>query len=90
MTLATPAATLAGVDEAARRIRGIRRVLVGTLLLNTLVAVLKLIYGRSTHTLALEADGYHSLTDGANNVLGLLSLWWASRPPDSKDRKSVV
>lgn len=84
MTLATPAATLAGVDEAARRNQGIRRVLVGTLLLNTLVAVLKLSYGKATHTLALEADGYHSLTDGANNVLGLVSLWWSSRPPDSE------
>jgi cation diffusion facilitator family transporter len=54
-----------------------------TLALNVLVAVLKVIYGRLTHTLSLQADGYHSLTDGANNVLGLIGMWWASRPPDA-------
>src|SRR6185436_7542503 len=37
-----------------------------------------------THTLWLEADGFHSLTDGGNNILGLLGIWWSTRPPDSK------
>ena len=63
---------------------GVRRVLWLTLGLNVLVAVLKLIYGSLTHTLSLRADGFHSLTDGSNNVLGLLGMWWAARPPDSK------
>jgi cation diffusion facilitator family transporter len=66
------------------RARGVRLVLLLTLGLNVLVAVLKLVYGRWTHTLSLQADGYHSLTDGSNNVLGLLGVWWATRPPDSK------
>jgi cation diffusion facilitator family transporter len=66
------------------RMRGIRRVLLLTLVLNVLVAVLKIIYGSLTHTLSLRADGFHSLTDGTNNVLGLLGIWWATRPPDSK------
>ena len=61
-----------------------RFVLLLTLGLNVLVAVLKLVYGKWTHTLSLQADGYHSLTDGSNNVLGLLGVWWATRPPDSK------
>jgi len=55
-----------------------------TLGLNVLVAALKLAYGNLTHTLSLEADGFHSLTDGGNNVLGLFGIWWATRPPDSK------
>ena len=63
---------------------GVRRVLWLTLGLNLLVAVLKLIYGSLTHTLSLRADGFHSLTDGSNTVLGLLGMWWAARPPDSK------
>jgi cation diffusion facilitator family transporter len=62
----------------------VRRVLLLTLGLNALVAALKLAYGRLTHTLSLEADGFHSLTDGGNNVLGLLGIWWSTRPPDSK------
>jgi len=63
---------------------GVRRVLWLTLGLNLLVAVLKLVYGSLTHTLSLRADGFHSLADGSNNVLGLLGMWWAARPPDSK------
>jgi cation diffusion facilitator family transporter len=59
-------------------------VLLLTLLLNALVAGLKIAYGRATHTLSLEADGFHSLTDGGSNVLGLLGIWWSTRPPDSK------
>ncbi len=54
-----------------------------TLALNLLVAVLKLVYGTLTHTQSLRADGFHSLTDGSNNVLGLVSVWWAMRPPDA-------
>ena len=55
-----------------------------TLGLNVLVAVLKIFYGSVTHTLALRADGFHSLTDGANNVMGLVGVWWSTRPPDEK------
>jgi len=71
-------------DSLEARNAGVRRVLWLTLALNTLVAVLKLVYGSMTHTLSLRADGFHSLTDGSNNVLGLLGMWWAARPPDSK------
>lgn len=53
-----------------------------TLLLNGLVAALKIACGRLSHTLSLEADGFHSLTDGGSNVLGLLGIWWSARPPD--------
>jgi cation diffusion facilitator family transporter len=59
-------------------------VLLLTLLLNVLVAGLKIAYGKFTHTLSLEADGFHSLTDGGSNVLGLLGIWWSRRPPDTK------
>jgi cation diffusion facilitator family transporter len=72
------------VDAAAGRNRAIRRVLLLTLALNALVAVSKLVYGTLTHTLSLRADGFHSLTDGGNNLLGLLGMWWSTRPPDSK------
>jgi cation diffusion facilitator family transporter len=69
---------------AARRGLEIRRVLFVTLLLNLLVAVAKLVYGTLTHTQSLRADGFHSLTDGTNNLLGLVSVWWSLRPPDKE------
>jgi cation diffusion facilitator family transporter len=72
------------VDPAARRAQEIRRVLLITLGLNVLVAALKLAYGTMSHTLSLQADGFHSLTDGTNNVLGLVGIWWSARPPDDK------
>ena len=68
----------------AQRTREIRRVLLVTLGLNLLVAGMKLAAGTLTHTLSVRADGFHSLTDGVSNVLGLLGVWWASRPPDAK------
>lgn len=73
--------TAAAPDQ---RTRGIRRVLLFTLLLNLVVAVLKLVVGTVTHTLSVRADGFHSLTDGFSNVIGLVGMWWASRPPDEK------
>lgn len=66
------------------RMLGIRRVLLFTLLLNALVALLKIVVGTITHTLSVRADGFHSLTDGFSNLLGLAGMWWASRPPDAE------
>src|SRR3954465_2170560 len=85
MTAPTSAASLRPLlDPAARRAQAIRRVLLVTLVLNVLVAALKLVYGTLSHTLSLRADGFHSLTDGTNNVLGLVGIWWSARPPDDK------
>ena len=47
---------------------GVRRVLLITLLLNVVVCVAKILVGKLSGSMAMVADGYHSLTDGANNV----------------------
>ncbi|MEB3293973.1 MAG: cation diffusion facilitator family transporter [Synechococcales bacterium] len=60
----------------------VKRVLVITLLLNLLVMGIKLAIGLTSHSLSLVADGLHSLTDGANNVLGLFATRLASPLPD--------
>lgn len=80
---------------STERARSIRRVLLFTLLLNALVASMKLVVGTLTNTLSVRADGFHSLTDGLSNLVGLVGIWWASRPPDAKhpyghDRMEVV
>lgn len=60
----------------------IRRVLWVTLALNVAVAVAKIAYGHTAHALSIRADGFHSLTDSSNNLVGLLGVRWASRPAD--------
>jgi cation diffusion facilitator family transporter len=65
-----------------RRERDIRRVLWVVLALNIAVALAKLFYGLFSRSVAMQADGIHSLFDGASNVVGLVGLWFASRPTD--------
>jgi cation diffusion facilitator family transporter len=62
---------------------GVRRVLWWTLLLNAGVSLGKIIVGRWTRSMAMEADGYHSMTDAANNIVGLVITSFAYAPPDS-------
>jgi cation diffusion facilitator family transporter len=66
------------------KFRKIQRVLVYVLFLNLAVAFAKIIYGNLTGTLSLIADGYHSLFDGASNIIGLAGSFIAARPPDSE------
>jgi cation diffusion facilitator family transporter len=62
--------------------RGVRRVLWITLGLNVVVSVAKILVGKLSGSMAMVADGYHSLTDGANNVAGLVVTGYAYAPPD--------
>jgi cation diffusion facilitator family transporter len=61
---------------------GVRYVLVITLILNESVALAKIIYGYHTGSIGMTSDGFHSLFDGVSNVIGLVGIWIASRPPD--------
>ena len=62
--------------------QGVRRVLIITLLLNLVVSAGKIAVGMLSGSLAMVADGYHSLVDGANNVIGLIVAAFAYAPPD--------
>ncbi len=73
----------AAIDAAREhRTRSIRRVLVVVLGLNVLVAAAKLGYGVFSGSVAMSADGVQSLLDGLANVVGLVGIAIASRPPD--------
>jgi hypothetical protein len=61
--------------------QAVRKVLVITLVLNLLVVGLKSLVGFWTGSLSLLADALHSVTDSANNVLGLVTNQLASRTP---------
>lgn len=83
---ANTAPALAAVSDvgpaATERGRQIRRILWVVLALNLLVAGAKLGYGYISGSVAMTADGFHSLLDGFANVVGLAGIAAASRPPD--------
>jgi cation diffusion facilitator family transporter len=58
-------------------------VLSQVLVLNVLVAASKYVVGWSVGSLTLVADAVHSSLDASSNVVGLLGVWAASRPPDA-------
>ena len=60
----------------------VRFVLLYTLLLKLLVTAAKLIVGYLTGSLSIIADGLDSLFDGVTNVIGLIAIYVARRPPD--------
>ncbi len=62
--------------------RRIRRVLWTILLLNVSVAAAKLGWGLVSGSIAMQADGFHSMFDGTSNVVGLVGMYLASRPAD--------
>ncbi len=62
--------------------RAVKRVLIIVLVLNLAVAVTKLIIGRLIGSISMVADGFHSLTDSASNIIGLAGITLAARPPD--------
>ncbi len=69
------------LDSSATR-AGVQRVLWLTLVLNLGVSGGKVIVGLLSGSLAMVADGYHSLVDGSNNVIGLIVAAYAFAPPD--------
>jgi cation diffusion facilitator family transporter len=47
-----------------------------------MVAVAKLILGYATGAVSIVSDGFHSLTDSASNIFGLVGLRASRKPPD--------
>jgi cation diffusion facilitator family transporter len=72
--------TVKDASEIART--SVRRVLLVTLLLNLAVSGGKIVVGMISGSLSMLADGYHSLLDGSNNVIGLVVTAFAFAPPD--------
>jgi cation diffusion facilitator family transporter len=62
----------------------IRRVLVGLLVANIAVVIIKFVVGWATGSLAVFGDAIHSSVDALNNVLGLAVMRVASKGPDDE------
>ena len=61
----------------------VRQVLVRILFLNLAVALAKIVFGQLSGSISILSDGFHSLTDGASNVVALVGLRLAQEPPDA-------
>jgi len=70
------------MPQAATRYDAVRRILRGVGALNLLVAGAKLATGWLIGSISMVADGFHSVTDASSNVVGLVGLAVARRPPD--------
>jgi cation diffusion facilitator family transporter len=57
-------------------------VLYKVLFLNLIVAVAKIALGLSSGAVSVLSDGFHSLTDTASNVVGIIGVRIAGTPPD--------
>jgi len=65
------------------RYTAVSRVLVRVLWVNLAVAVAKIALGYATGAVSILSDGFHSLTDSASNVVALVGVAVARRPPDA-------
>ena len=64
------------------RYRSVARVLIHVLCMNLAVAVAKIMFGYASGAISILSDGFHSLTDAASNLVGLIGVRAAERPPD--------
>jgi cation diffusion facilitator family transporter len=70
-------------DRTADRYSAVVRVLYRVLFLNLATAVVKIVLGYFTGAVSILSDGFHSLTDTASNVVALIGVSVARRPPDA-------
>ena len=64
------------------RSQSVSAVLYRVLFLNFVVAAAKIALGLKTGAVSVLSDGFHSLTDTASNVVGIIGVRAASQPPD--------
>lgn len=69
-------------EQDARHYGRIRAVLIIVLVLNWAVAAAKMAIGLATRCQSMIADGLHSLSDGASNIIGLVGITLSARPVD--------
>ena len=62
--------------------RNVRSILFWVLILNWAVAFAKIFYGLISHITSMTADGFHSLSDGSSNIIGLIGIRLACQPKD--------
>ena len=62
----------------------VRRILIIIFVINISVALVKGIYGLLTNSLSMTTDALHSLFDSTSNIIGIVGISMASKPPDKE------
>lgn len=62
----------------------VKNILTIILVANIIVALLKIIIGKFIESASMMADGFHSLSDGASNIVGIISIGIAMMPRDKE------
>jgi cation diffusion facilitator family transporter len=75
---------VAGEATPQGRYAAVITVLFRVLILNLAVAVAKIAFGYTSGAISILSDGFHSLTDAASNVVGLVGVRAAEQPPDEE------
>jgi len=70
------------MDKKNTYYNDVKKLLITILFLNWAVALAKLIFGLISRSSSMTADGFHSFSDGASNIVGLVGITLASRPKD--------
>lgn len=68
----------------SKNLKQIKKVLWIILVANLAVALAKIFLGMAVGSSAVLADGFHSVTDGSGNVIGLIAIAFASQPEDEE------
>ena len=67
-----------------KKYREIKKVLWTILIANVFVAIIKIVLGGFMNSVSISADGFHSISDGASNVVGIIGITIASKPKDKE------
>ena len=71
------------IKKMVKDYQEIKRILLFILGLNWLVALIKIIVGIKIRSTSMAADGWHSFSDGASNIVGIIGITLASKKKDS-------
>lgn len=67
---------------SVNKFKEIKKVLWIILFANLFVAILKMVIGAKIQSSSMTADGFHSLTDGTSNIIGIIGIGFALKPKD--------
>lgn len=63
-------------------LKKVQKILLIILAANLLVAILKILVGMVIQSISMTSDGFHSLSDGSSNIVGLIGIHFAAKPVD--------
>jgi cation diffusion facilitator family transporter len=67
-----------------KQYKKVQRVLWQVLGANLLITIVKIVLGTISGSLAVVADGFHSMVDSSSNLIGLAAIKLAARPADEQ------